>query len=153
MKNTNVILGVLLVLALVPCVNGCARAARNTEGFAMVDGVVIDAPFTETWQAAKSVLRESKYDIYTRDKRGLFVAYPGTTHKRFVHHRTQYTITLEAVSAKSTRVTVETLKQVYGVTLMTYPGWHDRKTTDNSQTLALLEAVKAKVAGQTAAAS
>ena len=153
MKNTNGILASLLILALAPCVNGCARAARNTEGFAMVDTAVVDAPFTETWQAVKGVLRENKYDVYTRDKRGLFVAYSGTTGRRFVHHRTQYTITLESVSTNSTRMTIETLKQVYGVTLMTYPGWHDRKTSDNSQALALLEASKAKVATQTTPAT
>lgn len=126
---------------------GCARSARTTEGFSMVDSAVYQAPFVETWQAVKAVLRESDLDIYTRDKRGTFVAY--TPMKRYLRvltpERTKYTITVEQVTADSTRVSIETIEQVYGVTLLTHPDWHDRKTADNRKPLAILEAITAKL--------
>ena len=49
---------------------GCARAARDTTGFALNDSALVEAPFEETWQATKAVLREMDLEIYTRDKRG-----------------------------------------------------------------------------------
>ena len=62
-----------LLLAAVLASAGCARTARDTQGFAVADMAVVDAPFQEAWQSAKAVLRERHYDIYTRDKRGVFV--------------------------------------------------------------------------------
>lgn len=127
---------------------GCARAARDTQGFAVENSGTVEAPFVETWQAAKAVLRERDTELYTRDKRGVFVAYTARKRRRLpVLKRTQYTVFLEEVSDDATRVTVETLRQVYGVTLLTYPGWHDRKTTDDSEAKAILEAIQAKVSG------
>ncbi len=137
-----------LVLLLVIAIGGCARTARDTQGFATVNTAVVDAPFMDAWRATKAVLRERGWDIYTRDKRGLFVAYTSMKRRRLlVPKRTQYTISLEPLADQGTRVTVETIDQVYGVTLLTYPGWHDRKTTDDAEALAILEAVQAKVSG------
>jgi len=141
----NVLLILLVASALVPA-SGCARAARNTEGFATADTAVVEAPYPETWQAVKATLRDEGYDIYTRDRRGVFVAYSDAKRRRLVPHRVQYTITLEGASPQSTKVTVETLRQVYGVTLLTHPGWHDRKTTDSTKAKALLEAIADRVA-------
>ena len=141
--------GLLLVvlIAFAAAAGGCARAARSTEGFAMVDSATLNAPFEETWQATKAVLREKDCELYTRDKRGTFVAF--TQMHRYLRFltpkRMKYTITLEEVSSDSTRISIETIQQVYGVTLLTYPDWHDRKTTDNSEALAILDAVKARV--------
>ena len=36
------------------------------------------------------------------------------------------------------------LAQVYGVTLLTYPDWHDRKAANNNEAVAILESLKAK---------
>ncbi len=136
-----------LLIVVVAAVGGCARAARNTEGFAMVDAATIDSPYEETWQATKAVLREKDCELYTRDKRGTFVAFTQMRrHLKFLTpKRMKYTITLEEVSSDSTRISVETIQQVYGVTPLTYPDWHDRKTTDNSEALAVLDAVKARL--------
>ncbi len=136
----------LLLMATV--LIGCARTARNTEGFAINDSATVNAPFMDTWQTAKEVLREKGYDIYTRDKRGVFVAF--TRMKRsvlLVPKRTKYTIVLQAASDSSTEVTIESIKQVFGVTLLTYPGWHDRPATDHTAAQQILEAIQAKVAG------
>lgn len=142
------------LLALAALGGGCAKDARSTEGFAITDSITVDAPFQEAWQTTKAVLREKEYDIYTRDKRGVFVAF--SKMKRtlgLVPHRVKYTVSLKSVSDESTEITVESIRQVYGVTLLTYPGWHDRKTEDHDGAVTILQAVQAKVGGEVEAAS
>lgn len=140
--------GLIVVILGALALGGCARAARDTQGFALEHSATVKASFTDTWQAAKAVLREQDTELYTRDKRGVFVAYTAKKgHRLPVLHRTQYTVYLEEVSADTTRVTIETLRQVYGVTLLTYPGWHARKTTDDTQAQLIIEAIQAKLAG------
>lgn len=136
---------ILSALVLVACAAGCARAARDTTGFAINDSAVIEASFEETWQATKAVLREMDLEIYTRDKRGRFVAFSGMTRRRlFVPNRVKYTIILEEESPETTKVMIESMKQVYGVTLLTYPDWHDRKTGDNTIALEILDRLKTR---------
>lgn len=149
--NTHKCLSLTLLLVAAVAA-GCARAARDTSGFAMIDKATVSAPLMDTWQAAKAVLREQAMDIYTRDKRGVLVAYAPMRRSLLVPNRVQFTITMAESSPTSTEITVESVKQVYGVTLLTYPAWHDRKTTDNQQALAILEAVQAKLSGETAVA-
>jgi hypothetical protein len=140
-------LTLILLLLLIPAtITGCARAARDTTGFAVTDSTTVNLPFEEAWQQVKAVLREQDYEIYTRDKRGVFVAFGGSKRSLAQYHRTKLTISLESESEKATKVSVETLRQVYGVTLLTYPGWHDRKTQDHTKAQALLKAVEAKAA-------
>jgi len=143
-------LGLTLILFLVLCCAGgigCARAARDTTGFAVTDNTTVNLPFNEAWQQAKTVLREKGYEIYTRDKRGVFVAFSGSNRKLFQYHRTKLTVSLVAVSDSATQVAVETLRQVYGVTLLTYPGWHDRKTQNHTEAQDILKAIEAKASG------
>ncbi|HOZ49281.1 MAG TPA: hypothetical protein PLO37_25205 [Candidatus Hydrogenedentes bacterium] len=136
----------LVILAVAAAaLGGCARAALDTTGFAAVNSTTVNAPFDEAWQATKAILREKDYEIYTRDKRGTFVAFTQMKRRFFVAPvRTKHTIYLEGESDDSTCVTVETVRQVYGVTMLTYPGWHDRKTTDNAEAVELLDALQAK---------
>ena len=150
-RRTWLCFGLLVVAAIV--LGGCARTARDTTGFAITDGTTVDLPFTEAWQTAKAVLREKELDLYTRDKRGVFVAFSKMKRHLFlVPHRTKYTVALESVSKNSTRVSVESIDQVYGCTLLTYPGWHDRKTTDHSEAQAILDAIEARAGGKGASA-
>ena len=145
-SRTLLCLGLLLVVAVV--LGGCARTARDTTGFAITDSVTVDLPKTEAWQVTKAVLREKGFDLYTRDRRGVFVAFSKMRRRFFVApYRTKYTVALESTSADATSITVETVKQVYGVTLLTYPAWHERKTTDHTHALALLDAIEAKASG------
>ncbi|MCL4692835.1 MAG: hypothetical protein KJ060_10045 [Candidatus Hydrogenedentes bacterium] len=136
----------VLVFVLSALTTGCARAKLNTAGFAITDTITVNKPLDETWQDTKAVLRELELDIYTRDKRGEFVAY--TPMKRhlyiFTPHRTQLSIRMEEVTSNSTSVTIETVDQVYGVTPLTYPDWHDRKTSDNEEALAILESLRTR---------
>lgn len=126
---------------------GCVRAARNTEGFEKVDAVKVDASFEQTWQTTKAALREQGYEIYTRDKRGVFVAFT-KMHRAFfvVPRRIKYTVSLTSISESVTELKIETVKQVYGVTLLTYPTWHDRRATDNAAAREIIAAVQAKLA-------
>jgi len=135
----------ILLVAAVGTVAGCVSTKRNTEGFAITDSVAVNAPVEETWQFVKEALREGKYDIYTRDKRGIFVAYtPMKRHLAVVPKRTKFTIAIEPVSDTASKVTVESIRQVFGVTPLTYPGWHERKTTDHAEAQKILEAIVAK---------
>lgn len=125
---------------------GCAHAAKNTTGFALSDEATVDAPLDQTWQATKAVLREMELDIYTRDTRGEFVVYDKMKRKAFLApHRTECTITLTEASSSSTKVTISTVRQVYGVTLLTYPDWHDRKAVNNTMATAILDGLKKKL--------
>ncbi len=134
-----------LLMAVVASTFGCARAARDTSDFAVLDGAIIDAEIADAWIATRDALRKMDLDLYTRDKRGVFIAYSKMDRRLFVPHRQKYTILLEP-ERDSTRITVETVDQVYGVTLLTHPDWHDRKTTDNSTALAIIAAVQEEAA-------
>ena len=43
----------------------------------MQQEVVLDLPYAEAWQHVKHTLLAEDYTLYTRDKRGVFVAYTG----------------------------------------------------------------------------
>ncbi len=144
---------ILILGALVVCVaalGGCARAARDTTGFAIDNRITVDASFEDAWQTVKAVLREQDLDIYTRDKRGTFVAFSDMRRKYLIltPTRTKYTIQLDALSQEETTIHIEAVRQVYGVTLLTYPDWHDRKLTNAEGSQALLDAIQAKLGGE-----
>jgi hypothetical protein len=137
LRNLSVcaaLIGILLVA-------GCSSAPPVDEALGAVDSAIVQAPMEEAWQAVKGVLRDQEYLIYTRDKRGLFVAFTDMKRKRLTPHREQITVTLQPQSADSTQVTVEMVQQTYGVSLLTYPGWHDLKTDDHSTGELILAAV------------
>ena len=89
------------------------------------------------------MLLEQEYEVYSRDTRGLFVAYTKVKrHLLLFPHRMQVTVTLERVSTDSTRVSVETIHQKYRVTLLTYPDWRDDpKPAAGDEGRALLERI------------
>ena len=146
----RVIVAVLMLAALAS--TGCARASRDTTGFAVHKDLTVNAPFDQTWQTVKSVLRDQGYNIYTRDKRGSFVAYTDTHRFLLVQpRRIKYSVEVKPVDAGQTSVSIDAVRQVYGVTLLTYPDWHDRKLADESAATALVDAVQAKIAGGGAA--
>lgn len=137
---------IVMVLSAAFLMPGCARAAKDTTGFTMQDSITVAKPLDEAWQDTKAVLRELEMDIYTRDKAGEFVAFTPMKRQLYVGtpHRTKLTIVLTEATANSTTVNIETVAQVYGVTLLTYPDWHDRKAANNNEAVAILESLKAK---------
>lgn len=142
----------VLVLAVLATVSfsGCAGAKRDTTGFTMNNTATVPAGFEDTWQAVKHVLREGGYELYTRDKRGTFVAYSKERHHLLEPQRVKYTIDLSPLGEKETEVKIEAVKQVYGVTLLTRPDWHDRKLTEDKGLQEILDALQKKVAGPAA---
>ncbi len=134
------LLGVLLMA-------GCSSAPPVDEALGAVDSRVVQVPMEETWQAVKGVLRGEDYLIYTRDKRGFFVAYTNMKRSRLTPRRQQITVTLQAQTRASTEVTVEMVQQTYGVSLLTYPGWHDLKTGDHSTGELILAAIEERLSG------
>lgn len=144
MRRIGLQIGALAVLLAAA---GCASTSPGDASFVKVDTVVIDASFEDAWQMTKEVLREGDYLIYTRDKRGFFLAYSDIKRRRLVPRRTQFSLSLEALTSDSTKVTIETARQNYGVTLRTYPGWRDRPTESNEEAITILEALKAKAGG------
>ena len=124
---------------------GCARASLDTSGYAMLDTGTVEAPFEETWQTVKTVLRERDLELYTRDKRGVFVAYTPVRRNLLQPGREKYAIELERIGATETRISIATIRQVYGVTLLTYPDWHDRPAKDNTEALEILDVIQRRI--------
>lgn len=134
------------VAVLATGLNGCLHASQDTAGYAVEKTANLNVSFDQSWQIVKSVLREQKLELYTRDLRGHFVAYSKTKRDLglFTPRRVQYTVDIAKVSDQETMVRVDCVRQVYGVTLLTYPGWHDRKTQDTREIEAIMQAIQAK---------
>ena len=139
-------LSLCLVLGCGLFTAGCKSTPGGQEPLprARVDSVTLEVPFNEAWQRTRQALVDQKYEIYTRDKRGLYVAYTKVKRRLlFFPHRMQLTITLEATSAEETQLTVETIHQKYRVTLLTYPDWRDDPEVEKGDVAAaLLEAIR-----------
>ncbi len=110
-----------------------------------VDSITLQAPFDGAWQQTRDALLAQKYEIYTRDKRGLFVAYTKVKRRLlFFPNRMKLTITLERLSEDETRISVETIFQRYRVTPLTYPDWRDDpRVVEGEIAGALLEKIRA----------
>lgn len=135
---------VLMVLLAANVVSGCAtRKAITTEG-AFVDTMIAPVSFDEAWKLTRDVLLEKDVEIYTRDKRGLFVVYTGMYRRSLVvPHRTKLTITLTRESDTSTRIAVETVHQKYSVSLLTHPEWLDQSDVSTDSTgVEILKSIK-----------
>lgn len=137
------ILITMTVAFAVAGLSGCATAKKDTTGFAVQQEVVLEESYADAWQHVKRTLLANEYEVYTRDKRGTFVAYKGG--KSFLgvlnSPRQKYTVDLEPVSNGQTKVSVEVVKQVYGVSLTTYPDWHDRQTKGDDSVRELIGAL------------
>lgn len=143
----NYVLAPCLVLVCGLFAAGC-KSTPGTQSVPVpprVDSITLQAPFDGAWQQTRDALLGQKYEIYTRDKRGLFVAYTKVRRRLlFFPYRTKLTITLEAVSVDETRVSVETIHQKYRVTPLTYPDWRDDpKVVEGDIAGTLLEAIRA----------
>ncbi len=144
-RCTFLVTGIMLAMILIG--SGCARSARDTTGFSLREETVLNAPFEEAWHTVKHVLREQGYDIYTRDKRGAFVAYTPMRRVMWMQpRRTKFSIEMARVAPNETAIAIESIRQVYGVTLLTHPGWHDRKQQDPAAAQAILEGIQQKIA-------
>jgi hypothetical protein len=148
-----------MLLALSAClaavvITGCATAKKDTTGFAVQQEVVLDLPYPEAWQHVKHTLVAQEFELYTRDKRGVFIAYTGGKRLLgFNRPRTQYTLELDSLSSAQTKVTIEAVKQKYGTSLTTYPDWHDRPTEADEDLHSLVAALNGEVSPEAVAAA
>lgn len=143
-----------LVVCLVAVCGLVAAGCKSTPGnqpppAAKVDSLTIQGSFQEVWQGTRQALLDQRYEIYTRDKRGLFVAYTKVKRRLLIFpHRIQLTVTVEAVSVDEIRLSVETVHQKYRVSLLTYPDWRDDPIpAEGDEGRVLLEAIKEGIGG------
>jgi len=134
------------------CLVGAAAGCKSTpvpmEAPPFVSAKV-PAGLDHTWTSTRDVMLEKGLEIYVRDKRGLFVAYTEKKRKLiFFPRRTKLTVTLSETSPGETLVSVETIRQNYRVTLLTYPDWRDVPgSADEAAGQALLDAIVAHATG------
>jgi hypothetical protein len=129
-------------------VSGCQSTPTPSEAPPHVFATV-DSQFEQAWESTRDVMLQRGLQIYVRDKRGMFVAYtPTKRNLLFFPNRTKLTVTLETVSPGSIKIAVETIRQHYRVTLLTYPDWRDVPgEADEAAAKALLDAILAHSAG------
>lgn len=147
-KRYKLVNGMFVILFSMALLSGCARTLKDTSGFAEEKVITVKAPFDKTWQATKEALRELNLDIYTRDKRGVFVAYDQPKREWMQLKRVKYEIQLGSVTSEETRIFVSAIKQIYGVTLLTNPDWHDRKITGKSKSEDIINKIMEKTGGK-----
>jgi hypothetical protein len=135
---------VLLVATLAV---GCSTKSTRADHEFYVDSMTVPLDFDSTWALTRDVLLEHELEIYTRDKRGMFIVYTSMHRSKLVvPRRTKLTITLEAEGSESTKIAVETISQRYGVSLLTYPGWRDQDSSDpGPESVAILESIKSRI--------
>lgn len=136
------------VWALMVFVGGCASTPTAPEPPPVVSSVV-ETDFATAWTTTRDVLLAQGLEVYTRDKRGLFVAY--THQKRHLllfPHREEFTVALEPLPPDRVEISVETIHQRYRVTLLTYPDWRDApKGAEKDKAQALLDQIVAGIRG------
>ena len=112
--------------ALIGVGGGCASSApKEPVSVAVNRGDTISAPFDTVWESTRDALLSLELGIYTRDKRGFFVAYGPQRRRLLTPRRMQYTIILERVDVNTTRIELETIPQRYAISLLTVPAWQD----------------------------
>lgn len=125
--------GVWAVFAVLTLAAGCASAPPPPPPEVAVDSVVLEREFDAVWQATKTALIEQDYEIYTRDLRGMFVAYTKKTGTFSIPNRARITVVLERVTTNSTKVSVEAVQERYRMPLLKYPGWKEQPKVDLTQ--------------------
>lgn len=122
-------LAILPILLLSTTLYGCASTPEPVTE-AQVDSIVVAADFDEVWQSTKDVLLEQNFDIYTRDKRGMFVAFYQRPTRFTSLNRSRVTIIIERESSSTTRVSVEAVPERYRMPLLRHPGWKEQQNKD-----------------------
>ncbi|MCX8065540.1 MAG: hypothetical protein N3G21_10270 [Candidatus Hydrogenedentes bacterium] len=141
---TKVISKVLAVICLISLFS-CAKALKDTSGLAEEKVFTVKAPFDKTWLATRDALKELNLTLYTRDKRGLFVAYDQPKREWLNLKRVKYEIQLGSMNPDETKIFISAVSQVYGVTLLTEPDWHDRKLAKTSRSEEILNKILEKL--------
>jgi hypothetical protein len=107
---------------------------------------VIPVSFEEAWTMTRDALLEQEYRIYTRDKRGMFIAYTKERRNLLIFpHRIQFTIIIEEVTGETSRVAIESVEQRYKISFLSYPGWvSDVAATPEDTGQSIIDALNSK---------
>lgn len=137
-------------MGLIVLCAGCATKSRqgDTAAVAFVDSMTIPLEYELAWKLTRDVLLDQEgIEIYTRDKRGVFIAYTEMHREKILYpKRSMLTITLNAESKTSTKIAVETVAQRYRVTPLTYPGWRDDVEVSGEEVgREILESIKSRI--------
>lgn len=117
----------LMALAML---SACASSPPPQPPEVETVSAVVPQAFEAVWQATRTTLKEQDLEIYTRDKRGLFVAHTKKKGTFSIPNRERITVALERVTAASTRVTVEAVRERYRMPLLRHPGWKEEPKVD-----------------------
>ena len=141
MKRGVGCLTVVLILSACGCAGVRGRGVPVSEYSIPDVSADIEGEFKLVRDVVRDVLRESPVEVYTRDKRGMFVVFADMRRAFLTPRRLRLVIGLEPVSESQTRVTVQTFAEVYTVQLLTYPAWRPGAFGDNSLAEAVVNSV------------
>lgn len=147
---THYLAGMLLLSLVILC-TGCATKAKtvDTVPVAFVDTMTIPLDYEQAWKLTRDVLLEQEgIEIYTRDKRGLFIVYTDMHREKILYpKRSMLTITLVPDTNTTTKIEVETVAQHYRVSPLTYPGWRDTEEVSEEEVgQEILESIRSTIA-------
>lgn len=144
LKSVGILVATIMLTAMV---SGCTTGKPQQPDEVYVESMTVPLDFASAWQLTRDVLLEEEVEIYTRDKRGLFVVFTETERRNLITPwRTKLTITLREATPDTTEIAIESVAQRYSVSALTYPGWRDRSYTEKeSPGTALLETIKSRI--------
>ena len=138
-----------VILAAIVAAAGCASTPPPAPPEVPTESAVLPYEFDSVWQATRDTLKGQNYEIYTRDKRGMFVAHTPRKGTFSIPNRARITVILERVTAGSTRVTVEAVRERYRMPLFRNPGWKEQPEVDlTDRRQAVLEGIAATMEAQ-----
>jgi hypothetical protein len=138
-----------LAVACVLAATGCARVhgrngGPNEEIIAPISSDVA-AGFKVVVQLMRDVLRDTPVEIYTRDKRGVYVVFADMRRAFLTPRRLRLVITIEPVAENRSHVTIETFPEAYTVQLLTSPAWRPAAFGDNSLATDIVDSLRKRV--------
>jgi len=140
--------GVFALAGFLAC-TGCARVDKppGAAGEHAIPPVSadIEAGFTLVRDLVRDVLRDSPVEIYTRDKRGMYVVFASVRRAFLIPRRLRLVITIRPLAENRSRVTVETFAEAYTVQLLTRPAWRPAAFGDNALANEILDSLQKRI--------
>ena len=133
------------LLAGIGCARVQGRAGRVGEDAIPPVSAKVEGEFKLVRTVVRDVLRDSPVEIYTRDKRGIFVVFADMGRAFITPRRLRLVISLRSLSENQTSVTVETFPEAYTVQLLTRPAWRPAAFGDNALAKEILDSLQRRI--------